>query len=57
MSASVTESHVSANPGSYMPVQLQCKSSMGTYSLICSLTSIGLYNVGEERYEWQQRIK
>lgn len=56
MSASVTESHVSANPGSDMPVQLQCASSMGTYSLICSLTSIGLYNIDEERYEWQQQI-
>lgn len=39
-----------------MPVQLQCASSMGTYSLICSLTSISLYNVGEERYEWRQQI-
>ena len=56
MSDSVTESHVSANVGSDMPVQLQCKSSMGTYSLICSLTFIGLYNVGEERYEWRQQI-
>lgn len=56
MSASVTESHVSANPGQNMPVQLQCTSSMGTYSLICSLTFIGLYNVVEERYEWRQQI-
>ena len=56
MSSSVTESHVSANPGADMPVQLQCKSSMGTYSLICSMTSISLYNVEEERYVWRQQI-
>lgn len=56
MSSTVTESHVSANTEDNMPIQLHCSSSIGTYSLICSLTSIGLFDSDKDRYVWLQQI-
>lgn len=56
LSSTVTESHVSANVEDNMPIQLQCSSSIGTYTLICSLTFIGLFDSDEDRYVWRQQI-
>lgn len=56
LSSTVTESHVSANTVDNMPIQLQCSSSIGTYTLICSMTFIGLFDSDKDRYVWRQQI-
>ena len=53
MGAELMDAIVSANPSSSMPVQLEVKSSMGSYVLIASITFIGLYSVDEEKFVWR----
>lgn len=35
-----------------MPVQLVCTSPMGIYTLVCSMTYIGLYDSEREKFIW-----
>ena len=56
MGAELMDAIVSANPSSSMPVQLEVKSSMGSYVLIASMTFIGLYSVDEEKFVWRINV-
>ena len=57
VSTSVMKSWVAASSTIGCPIQLNTETEeFGNYSMIFTKTFFGLYNVDEERYEWQQRI-
>lgn len=57
VSTSVMRSWVAASSTIGCPIQLNTETEeFGNYSIIFAKTFFGLYNVDEERYEWQQRI-